>query len=636
MDIDLTGASMDNVIFRNICHEIMRECHNKGIKISQKFSSYYMKLLLLDPKWNISLDKEDINRIDLQKLVRHALEHLMQEDAPSVVTLKMQMYFNCSFDTNAAIIDKHRQALSAKLVPLEAEIVTSPLPGDDEELTEKLFKKIVYYLTLYYGLGDPTDAAVYKEAYQALKSVFFKSDFEEFTSMKNRFSKMEKLKELAYLLAGVRLFNRDCNKGGKGIEDLPVLLTQAIDLTSEELQETLNYVMGNVNILTTALDQSFVPATRGPRIILDLRIPQTIDPATVEYAKDLLVLYRQYEVYARKMQVEIDKLDEEAQDVFDDFQWCLIESHQCVQYKTAVPAAAVYPLFNKLAETWRKMQNMVICLSKLTQIMMNLQTYVKKIRPIDDELRIMIGDGPILTDAQRLNQVTDEGIVINEDLLREIKMPADIENFEEAQLQLLGFCIWEFVESQGALIPGNPELGVVEVDNRLYVFASRKAAQAFIISPKRYIYEALDIVRRKPELANFLHILDQLEAVKGVKQLVTVTVDKKIIYEVGTQTDNHAPTVKKNPNYLWNVWDLKRRALSMANVSRRKTHSTQTVIFNNRNSVRLQTHFTRDHCYQTKKDNSSNVPTQSNYIFGLRGRKDDRQFIITLTRPCEE
>lgn len=66
------------------------------------------------------------------------------------------------------------------------------------------------------------------------------------------------------------------------------------------------------------------------------------------------------------------------------------------------------------------------------------------------------------------------------------------------------------------------------------------------------------------------------------------------------------------------------------------TRSVQTVISNNRSAVKLQTHDTKDHCYQTKKDNYSNVPTQSNYIFGLRGRKDDRQFIITLSRPVEE
>ncbi|KAI4460560.1 hypothetical protein MML48_5g00009992 [Holotrichia oblita] len=624
---------MDNVIFRNICHEIMRECHNKGVKISKKFSAYYVKLLLLNPKWNISLCMEDINRIDLQNLVKYALECLMQENAPSIIALKMQMYFSCSFDTSSNIIVRHRNNLKDKLIPLENEICA--FREGDDAAKEKLFKKIVYYLTLFYGLGDPTDAAIYKEAHQGLKSIFFPADLDDFI-VQTQFTKVEQLQELACLLAGVRLFNRDCNKGGKGIEDIPMLLTHAIDLTKDELQETLIYVMANVNIITTALDNAFLPVRRGVRTVLDLRIPQVIEINTIEYAKDMLVCYRQFEVYIRKMQVEMEKLDDKAQCIFDDFQWCLIEVHQCVQYKTAVPASAVYPLFRKLAQIWHTMQNMVVYLSRINQTLINLQTYIKKISPIDDQLKILIGDTPIMTDVERLNVCDNEEFYINKCFRDKIVKPDDMENFDDITLQFLGFCIWKFVESQGCLIPGNPDIGVIEIEKRYYVFCNKRAAQAFILHPKRYIYEALDIIRRKPELAHFLDVYDQLESVRNIKKLVTVTVDTKVTHEIDTQTDIHPCTMVKVKDYMWNVWDLKRKALSMADTSKRQTHSTQTLLSNNRNSLRVQTHFTKDHCYQTKTDNYSNVPIQSNYIFGLRGRKDDRQFIITLTRPVEE
>lgn len=151
-----------------------------------------------------------------------------------------------------------------------------------------------------------------------MKSIFFPADLDEFIAQ-TQFAKVEHLQELACLLAGVRLFNRDCNKGGKGIEDsknmttnmtnpinsfvfffvVPMLLTHAIDLTKDELQETLIYVMGNVNIITTALDNAFRPLRRGARTVLDLRIPSAVSAAIIEYAKDMLVCYRQFEVYIR-------------------------------------------------------------------------------------------------------------------------------------------------------------------------------------------------------------------------------------------------------------------------------------------------------------------------------------------------
>jgi hypothetical protein len=39
---------------------------------------------------------------------------------------------------------------------------------------------------------------------------------------------------------------------------------------------------------------------------------------------------------------------------------------------------------------------------------------------------------------------------------------------------------------------------------------------------------------------------------------------------------------------------------------------------------------------QTMRDDATNVPTLQNFISGLRGRKDEKQFLITLTRPVKE
>lgn len=68
-----------------------------------------------------------------------------------------------------------------------------------------------------------------------------------------------------------------------------------------------------------------------------------------------------------------------------------------------------------------------------------------------------------------------------------------------------------------------------------------------------------------------------------------------------------------------------------------KTHSSQTIKSTFKNDVILQTYGdNKSKITQTKKDNYTNVPTLSNFIYGLRGRKDDQQFIIELTRPVDE
>lgn len=53
-------------------------------------------------------------------------------------------------------------------------------------------------------------------------------------------------------------------------------------------------------------------------------------------------------------------------------------------------------------------------------------------------------------------------------------------------------------------------------------------------------------------------------------------------------------------------------------------------------TVKTQTYEYKEKITQTKKDNYTNVPTISNFIYGLRGRVDNKQFVITLTRPVTE
>lgn len=59
---------------------------------------------------------------------------------------------------------------------------------------------------------------VYKEAAAALHSIFSQTDMVEFVK-ETKDKKIEVMTEISKLTSGIRLFNRDCKKGGKGIED---------------------------------------------------------------------------------------------------------------------------------------------------------------------------------------------------------------------------------------------------------------------------------------------------------------------------------------------------------------------------------------------------------------------------------
>ena len=115
-----------------------------------------------------------------------------------------------------------------------------------EEL-ESLYRKIVSAVLLRSGLGSPTDIAVVREAtgksnainaatiihfsvnkeskpmglfnfLAALQSVFPQTELGTFMSMSKR-DKERQLQELTMIVTGIRLFNKECGKGGEGIDD---------------------------------------------------------------------------------------------------------------------------------------------------------------------------------------------------------------------------------------------------------------------------------------------------------------------------------------------------------------------------------------------------------------------------------
>ena len=59
---------------------------------------------------------------------------------------------------------------------------------------------------------------MHDEAHIVLKSVFDNNDLNNFIRL-NKLDKLAELSDLSDLMVGIRLFNRDCGKGGLDIED---------------------------------------------------------------------------------------------------------------------------------------------------------------------------------------------------------------------------------------------------------------------------------------------------------------------------------------------------------------------------------------------------------------------------------
>ncbi|GLV32787.1 uncharacterized protein CBL_00506 [Carabus blaptoides fortunei] len=620
---------------KRIVKELYRQCVNEDIRVSEDFLSYYVKLLLLDPSWNVTDDDYNLHRENVENLVDYCIETLYEGRSPSLKTLQIQHYIQTRATSKSNLIEANRQLLKECLKPLQEDIFRVTLTELNRSDNHKLFDRIVLYITILSGLGNPEEDAVLQEATFALKSIFGESDLSDFVQLKPD----EKIIELTYLqnlVAGIRLFNRDCGKPAAPIEDLPKILSNAFHGIQTILQNELLQVMEKVNLTTSAIENVYVLERNdetGYSYVLNL--PQDVSEEFLRYIMELLILSRQYEVYIRKLLADIKDIETSGNKLFNDLQKIFIKLHASVKMKVAVPTNIVYPLFIQLSEIWQKIQDEIVLLSTYNQIFKEMQEKQSLNSITDKILKLMIGKGEILTDAKRLERTM--GLKIKEENNKcDILNPLRIKDFDKIPLQYLGFCAFSLVETKGGLIPGNPNMGICKWHDKCYVFSSPEAASAFGQDPKTYVLRALEGIRTRPELINLLQMHDQIRSVRSIGVLYEKPAEVVLTYNVGMQTELHPIPTHIDPDYTWNVWDLYRQAIKLANISNCKTHSTQTNKSHFRYSVHVQTTELRNKECQTKKDNYTNVATPSNFIFGLRGRRDDVQHIVDLTRPVDE
>ena len=80
--------------------------------------------------------------------------------------------------------------------------------------------------------------------------------------------------------------------------------------------------------------------------------------------------------------------------------------------------------------------------------------------------------------------------------------------------------------------------------------------------------------------------------------------------------------IEKNiePNYHWNEWDLRKKALQMANIRKKVTVSVQTELSNFRIDNQTQVWLPKDNSTNTGINASTNTVLEKTYIVGLRDK----------------
>ena len=100
--------------------------------------------------------------------------------------------------------------------------------------------------------------------------------------------------------------------------------------------------------------------------------------------------------------------------------------------------------------------------------------------------------------------------------------------------------------------------------------------------------------------------------------------------DFGTQTVAHLADKGKDLNYEWSEWALRRRAVMLANLKNKRTHSTQTEASHFRRENETQVWRPKDAAVQMGTTTGQTMPKKLRYIAGLRGAPDVKMTVVSL------
>ncbi|XP_074471140.1 cilia- and flagella-associated protein 206 [Sebastes fasciatus] len=624
----MSRAQAESVI-KNIIGDIVRACAGRGHAVSDTLAAFMVKAVVLDPRNGFNVDRT-LTKQDVHKLEELCLDKLMEKCSPSLDTIKMQVYFDMNYTSRREFLEEIHRVVESRLSGVSREITDSRVKTWEE--LDALYHTIVTYIQLRSSMGSTTDVIPVQEATAALQSIFPQTELGAFMVLLKR-DKEEQLNELTMIVTGIQLFNKAIKKGGEETdlnELMPAILNEALPVTGESIENELsvsqNLAWKYTAVLEKLTDPDSQPGERDVPIVL---------------LKQALYNIRQHEVFLKMLLADACLCAKHVEILQTEFSSQMKLLKETVQSKTAVATAKVFPLFKSLSKLWCGLQDEAELLNILNNIMHNLQPFVASQANIFSEAYLdgLLEESEVKTDKQRMTESSDERIGPAEMKTQEWLLPETTASFDELPLQYNGVCGYTLVNSDGLLLPGNPQIGVLKHEEKLFVFRSKEAALKFASNPDDFIAEVAEKAKRSPELIQLLKLHQQYSCVSTYAELQpgeSLLVKPIIKCESGTQTDIHPVETNIVKSYEWNEWELRRKAIKLADLLTKVTHSTQTNLSHLRRENVSQTWLSKEKACQTKRDGESNVPKPKVYLAGLRGQKDGHMVKTNLTRPVDE
>lgn len=564
-------------------------------------------------------------------------------------TLKLQVTYELAHVKEEDKVDQIKSFFDSEINNLIKEITSFQSGNKKDYDSIQIHKKIFAFLlikTRQNTLNSLNDfqgensgslgVSSEREIYAILDNVLPKSGLPPFVSLSAQ-DKISQLNDLCNIVMGIRLLNGEIGKGGIGLLTLNDIRKR---LGTDLLLEVKNYY----NKIADTADKF-------------TEIFENVDFNLIVDDEDFVVLeqLKKYITYYRQVLTYLSMLMDDLHGGFNQVDVLSVSYDKEVKYlieivekKSAISKEQAYPRFENLAKMYIKFQEQSFILNIRENVFKKLQGFVsscdipqeffspkneklinfmkKKFAPISTTIHnilFKVYTGNVNSSGNEDNNTFSFEAGVYQNGVT-ILLPHTTADFLDIKLEFQGFCIVTLLKKEGLLVNGKPNI-VAKYKEKYAVFYDSLSVQDFLDNPDHYFDNIRTHVMKNPYLINLLNLTDEfpnanLSGMFRDKDMNTykykqsnVMVDKVIQTPVHFYENGNIDL-----NYVWNEWDLKKQALQLADIMKKKTISCQTYLSHFRRENETQVWPLKDQSINTTISKGNNLSIQNSYVSDLR------------------
>ena len=616
---------------RAIVAVVLQRCRERGDDVTPALAAFFVQAQKLAKV--VPADAVD-------EFVDHCATRLAAREDPALETLKMQLAIEDTAATQTKTAAKEARDRDDRVGALERDVAdavvdSATVSGREERLLldrlhDAAFRYVCVACRMEIALEDDDVA---EETRAAFESVFPRHDLRRFFTLPPD-ERSLRLRELASVVLGVRVYNRSVGDGGLRLDDPTPRYLALADATKADLDAKLastERLVGQYAVVIAHLGAENHPCSS------DVLRRLTDEHNNRRCYGD--ALRRCAEECARGA-AAVRALSESLDGALATVRRMLAEGGDSASRAEAFPrldaAGALHLAIVEETEAQAANLGVVKALlafarpfaTTLTNRMLHDATFARKKaeeRRVGENLPWHLCVAPPVFEENRHlpGRIDAEELA----LAMASKAGAEVCDAGATVLEYGGYDVHAIVKRGGLLRPASTETpsAAVTFEGKTYGFADRDGALQFASQPERYLNRAERALATRPEL---IHAA-RGDAVVRMDSILDET-SAPSTAEFGAQTPTHFVERRWDANYEWNEWALRRRALRAANIRGKLTRGAQTDASHFRRDGVTQTWARKHSVAQTAAAKATTMPKKVRYVGGLRGGPEVKMNVVSL------